>query len=137
MLQSIASALGIATESSAIDRWLGKSAQKRSVLTRDEAVGRGLERLGYEVFYEAPAAGHKVDVLVVTATAVDPALCQRLREEMHLVRGGGHIIVSCTALFSRRASARSRWSALLLHAGIHDVRQDASSGILLTAGTTQ
>jgi hypothetical protein len=135
MLESIASALGIATESNAIHQMIvrARGPQKCSVRTRDETIGRALEQLGYEVLDGAPA-GRTVDVWVVTASKVDATLCTSLRDEAHGLRSGGLLLVTSTALLSRRTNSRSRFSALVLHSGFFDVTQASISGVLITVG---
>jgi hypothetical protein len=109
--------------------------EKQRVIALDDAVARALEQAGH-----LPLAAHlengkllhdgdPADALCLSDAPEDPAL---LRECARAVRPGGRVLVATGMSAVRRD--RQRIMSLLLHAGLVDLEQRWSRGVLLSSG---
>ncbi len=109
--------------------------EKRRVIALDESVARALEQAGHTSlaarvensrlhFEEAP-----VDALCLSALPDDASL---LRDCARAVKAGGRVLIASGMSAARKE--RHLVMALLLHAGLVDLEQHWSRGILISSG---
>jgi ubiquinone/menaquinone biosynthesis C-methylase UbiE len=139
-LLGIASALGLgsAAGAKALAREVG--APRLRVVALGDAVARALEQAGHE----AVRATLENDRIGLDDGAAD-ALCasglpeidvapRLLAECARVVKPGGRVLVATAAGLTRRGPERHVVTAVLLHAGLMDLTQRMSRGVLITAG---
>ena len=56
---------------------------------------------------------------------------QKIVELRPKLRPQGWVLIASNAVFMRKASARAAWCALLMHAGLRNIRQESLGGILV------
>jgi hypothetical protein len=141
MIDAVASALGLGSGwgAKAMARSL-RTGEKR-VASLSEPVGRALEQAGREVVRTTLDHGRialddgVVDALCVSGLPpvdVAPAI---LRECARVVRQGGRVLFATPYGITRRGPERHLITALFLHAGLTELRQRMSRGIVLTDGS--
>jgi hypothetical protein len=139
-LQDLAGAFGIgpAWGARSLARSVAPGAKLR-VATLAEPVARALGQAGHEPLRAALSAGRvplddaAADALCLSGLpATDaPAL---LRECSRVVRDGGRVLVATALGRTRRGPDRPEVAALFLHAGLVDVEQRLTRGVVITSG---
>jgi len=143
MIDAVASALGLGSGwgAKALARSLG--AAKLRVASLSEPVARALEQAGHEVVRARLEHGR----LALDDAAVD-ALCASglppidvapaiVRECARVVRPGGRVLFATPYGLARRGPERQLVNALFLHAGLVELKQRMSRGIVLTDGAVR
>jgi SAM-dependent methyltransferase len=139
-LDSIASALGFGSGwgAKAMARALGEGKLKVAALS--DPVARALEQAGHEPFLVEPKNGRlpledaAVDALCCSGLPPPETAPQLLAEFARVVKSGGRVIVATAGGLARRGPQRPLIAALLLHAGIVDLDQRMSRGVVLSSG---
>ena len=136
MIFGIADALGL-SGARALARAIGTAGGKLRVLTLDAGAARALEQAGHVSLLARIEDGRlqydedEADALCLSGLPDDPA---RLRECTRAVKAGGRVIIATGMALARRGPERHIVTAMLLHAGLVDLQQRWSRGILLTSG---
>jgi SAM-dependent methyltransferase len=140
MIDAVASALGLGSGWGAKAMARSLRADEKRVASLSEPVGRALELAGREVVRAALENGRialddgTVDALCASGLPpadVAPAI---LRECARVVRPGGRVLFATPYGLTRRGPERHLVMALFLHAGLTELRQRMSRGIVLTDG---
>jgi ubiquinone/menaquinone biosynthesis C-methylase UbiE len=138
---ALALGVGSARGARALARAVGPSSEaRRTVVALGEAVARAVEQAGHDVVRARLERGRLAlddgcaDALCASGLpdlSVAPAL---LHECARVVRDGGSIIVATAAGIVGRGPERHAITALFMHAGLVDIRQQLSRGTALTSG---
>lgn len=113
---------------------------KRRVVALGEAVARALEQQGHEPLRarlergRLPLDDSAADALCASGLPDLSVAPQLLKECARVVRDGGSIIVATAAGIVGRGPERHVLTAMFMHAGLVDVRQQLSRGTALTSG---
>jgi SAM-dependent methyltransferase len=142
-LGGIASALGLGSAwgGKALARAVSASGgQRLAVVALSDGVARALEQAGHQARLapvedgHLPLPDHQADALCASGLPEVEAAPRVLRECARVVRPGGRVLVATAAGLTRRGPERHLVAALLLHAGLVDLDQRLSRGIVITSG---
>jgi hypothetical protein len=131
----IADALGL-SGAKALARAVG-SDEKRRVIVLDPNAARALEQAGHTSLLAKLDGGQlqcddrSADALCLSGAPDEPAI---LRECARAVRRGGRVLMATGMSLARRGPERHLVSALFMHAGLVDIQQRWSRGVLVTTG---
>lgn len=132
----MASALGIGATAQALARALSPDGRRLEVVALSRKVARALERAGHQVTRLEPEpplalADAAADALCADALPGGEAAGGVISEWIRLVRNGGRVVLA-TPVSSRQP--RHQVTALFLHAGLRDLEQTLSGGMVITLG---
>jgi SAM-dependent methyltransferase len=142
-IRGIASALGLGSAwgGKALARAVTTDGPKLQVAALSEGVARALEQAGHTAARarledgRLPLPDGAVDALCVSGLPDEVESARTaLGECARVVRPGGRVLVATAAGLARRGPERHLVTALLLHAGLRDLEQRMSRGIVITSG---
>lgn len=143
MIDAVASALGFGSGwgAKALARSIG--AEPRRVVALSEPVARALVEAGHQVDRLQLENGRlqlddaSCDALCASGLPPVDVAPQVLRECARVVKPGGRVLVATPYGLTRRGPERHLLTALFMHAGLVDLRQRMSRGIVLTSGAVR
>jgi hypothetical protein len=140
MIDAVASALGFGSGWGAKALARNLPGKQLKVAALSESVARALELAGHTVVRASlenqrlALEDESCDALCASGLPPPEQAHGILRECARVVRSGGLVVLATPYGLARRGPERHRVSALFLHAGLVEITQRMSSGIVLTSG---